>query len=318
MTSTLRQPSAFAAWRGNHGHHAEPHRRHRPHARAPDPLAKPDATRQSSSMSALSPIPPAPRSYGALNLIGLKTLYEREVRRFMKVAVQTVFGPVVSSWLLMVVFVMAFGAGHRVVDGIRFPDFLAPGLIMLTVIQNAFANASSSLIVAKVQGTTTDFLMPPLTPGELTIAFVAGATTRGLLVAVATAVSVAFFADVIPMHFGWAFLFVLLASVLFSALGVLAGMWADKFDNLAFVTSFVITPLTFLSGTFYSIKVLPEPFHTLTLWNPVFHLIDGIRYGFTGHADASVTVSAVVTLVLAIAAVAAVWWAFRTGWRLKA
>lgn len=262
--------------------------------------------------------PPAPRNYGRLNLIGLKTLYEREVRRFWKVAVQTVFGPVVSSWLLMVVFVMAFGADHRAVDGIGFPDFLAPGLIMLTVIQNAFANSSSSLIVAKVQGTTSDFLMPPLSPFELTAAFVAGATTRGLLVAVATAASVAFFADVIPLHWGWAVYFVLVASILFSAVGVLAGMWADKFDNLAFVTSFVITPLTFLSGTFYSIKVLPEPFHTLTLWNPVFHLIDGVRFGFTGHADASVAASAVLAGVLALAAVLAVWRAFGTGWRLKA
>ncbi len=262
--------------------------------------------------------PPAPRRYGALNLIGLKTLYEREVRRFWKVAVQTIFGPVVSSWLLMVVFVMAFGAGHRVVDGIPFPDFLAPGLIMLTVIQNAFANSSSSIIVAKVQGTTTDFLMPPLSPAELTVAFVAGATTRGLLVAVATALSVALFADVIPVNWAVAFFFVLVASVLFSALGVLSGMWADKFDNLAFVTSFVITPLTFLSGTFYSIKVLPEPFHTLSLVNPVFHLIDGVRYGFTGHADASVPVSALIALVLAVAAVVAVWLAFRSGWRMKA
>lgn len=131
--------------------------------------------------------PATPRDYGAINLLGLKTLYEREVRRFMKVAVQTVFGPVVSTWLLMAVFVMAFGADTRTVSGIPFPDFLVPGLIMLTVIQNAFANSSSSLIVAKVQGTTSDFLMPPLSAGELTLGFIAGATTRGVMVAVATA-----------------------------------------------------------------------------------------------------------------------------------
>jgi ABC-2 type transport system permease protein len=132
--------------------------------------------------------PPAPRAYGALNWIGLQTLYQREVRRFWKVAVQTIFGPVVSTWLLMVVFVMAFGADKRMMSGIPFADFLAPGLIMLSIIQNAFANSSSSLIVAKVQGTTVDFLMPPLSAGELTAGFIAGATTRGLLVALAMAV----------------------------------------------------------------------------------------------------------------------------------
>jgi ABC-2 type transport system permease protein len=262
--------------------------------------------------------PPKPRAYGAINFIGVQTLYMREVRRFWKVAVQTIFGPVVATWLLMVVFVMAFGADKRMMSGIPFPDFLAPGLIMLSIIQNAFANSSSSLIVAKVQGTTSDFLMPPLSAGELTAAFIAGATTRGLLVAVAMAVSVTVFANVVPVHFGWALYFGLVGSIMFSAFGVLGGIWADKFDNLAFITSFFITPLTFLSGTFYSITVLPEPFHTISLWNPVFHLIDGFRFGFTGHADASVAISAISTGLISVALVFACWAVFKTGWRMKA
>ncbi len=262
--------------------------------------------------------PPAPRAYGALNWIGLQTLYQREVRRFWKVAVQTIFGPVVSTWLLMVVFVMAFGADKRMMSGIPFADFLAPGLIMLSIIQNAFANSSSSLIVAKVQGTTVDFLMPPLSAGELTVGFIAGATTRGLLVALAMAVSITIFANVIPKHMGWTLYFGLTGAIMFGAFGVLGGIWADKFDNLAFVTSFLITPLTFLSGTFYSIKVLPEPFHTLSLWNPVFHLIDGFRYGFTGHADADVMTSAVSTGVISLLLVFACWRVFKTGWRMRA
>jgi ABC-2 type transport system permease protein len=262
--------------------------------------------------------PPTPRRYGAINVIGLQTLYMREVKRFWKVAIQTIFGPVVSTWLLMVVFVMAFGADKRVLDGIPFPDFLAPGLIMLSVIQNAFANSSSSLIVAKMQGTTSDFLMPPLSATELTLGFIAGATTRGLCVAVAMALSVTMFANVVPQHVGWTMYFGLVGSIMFSAFGVLGGIWADKFDNLSFITSFFITPLTFLSGTFYSIKVLPEPFHAITLWNPVFHLIDGFRYGFTGHADANVWVGAATTGVLTIVLVAACWQVFRTGWRMKA
>jgi ABC-2 type transport system permease protein len=262
--------------------------------------------------------PPSPRAYGAVNLIGLQTLYLREVRRFWKVAVQTVFGPVVSTWLLMVVFVVAFGADKRVLDGIPFPDFLAPGLIMLSIIQNAFANSSSSLIVAKVQNTTSDFLMPPLSPIELMLGFVAGATTRGLAVALAMTLSVSFFANVVPVHWGWTLYFGIVAAVIFGAFGVLGGIWADKFDNLAFITSFFITPLTFLSGTFYSIKALPEPFHTISLWNPVFHLIDGFRYGFTGHADASLAISALSSGALALILVVACWMVFRTGWRLKA
>jgi ABC-2 type transport system permease protein len=262
--------------------------------------------------------PPTPRAYGAINFIGLQTLYLREVRRFWKVAVQTIFGPVVSTWLLMVVFVMAFGADKKVMDGIPFPDFLAPGLIMLSIIQNAFANSSSSLIVAKVQGTTSDFLMPPLSAGELTAGFIAGATTRGLLVALAMAVAVTLFANVIPVHWGWTLYFGLTGSIMFGAFGVLGGIWADKFDNLAFVTSFLITPLTFLSGTFYSIKVLPEPFHTISMWNPVFHLIDGFRYGFTGHADANVGISAASTGLISLVLVVICWRIFKTGWRMKA
>lgn len=263
-------------------------------------------------------IPPTPRSYGTINWLGLKTLYEREVRRFMKVAVQTVFGPVVATWLLMVVFVVAFGAGERTMGGVPFPDFLAPGLVMLTVIQNAFANSSSSLIVAKVQGTTSDFLMPPLTPLELTIGFIAGATTRGVMVAVATALSVVFFADITPQNWGWAIYFCLTASMLFAAVGVLAGIWADKFDNLAMITNFFIAPLTFLSGTFYSITVLPEPFHTISLFNPIFHFIDGFRYAFTGTSDSSVLVSALMAGSLTVVACLACWRAFKTGWRLRA
>jgi ABC-2 type transport system permease protein len=262
--------------------------------------------------------PPTPRAYGAINFIGLQTLYLREVRRFWKVAVQTIFGPVVSTWLLMVVFVMAFGADKRMMNGIHFPDFLAPGLIMLSIIQNAFANSSSSLIVAKVQGTTSDFLMPPLSAGELTAGFIAGATTRGLLVALAMAAAVTVFANVIPVHPGWALYFGLTGSIMFSAFGVLGGIWADKFDNLAFITSFFITPLTFLSGTFYSIKVLPEPFHTLSMWNPVFHLIDGFRYGFTGRADSDVLISAASTGLISLVLVFTCWRVFKTGWRMKA
>jgi len=259
-----------------------------------------------------------PRSYGAVNWIGLQTLYIKEVRRFFKVSVQTVFGPVISTWLLMVVFVIAFGADKRVLDGIPFPDFLAPGLVMLSILSNAFQNSSSSLTISKVQGTIVDLLMPPLSSAELTASFLAGAATRGLVCGAATAVAIMMFANVNPVHWGATLYFAIVASLMFGAIGVLGGVWAEKFDNLAAITTFIITPLTFLSGTFYSIKVLPEPFHTIIQFNPVFHLIDGFRYGFTGHADTSVLISAVSTGLLTMVLIVACWAVFVRGWRLKA
>jgi ABC-2 type transport system permease protein len=262
--------------------------------------------------------PLAPRTYGAFNLIGVWTLYVREVQRFRKVLMQTVIGPVVSTWLYMVVFVLAFGASRRMVEGVALPDFLAPGLIMLAVLSNTFANSSSSLIVAKMQGNASDFLMPPLSPGELTAAFVAGAVTRGIAVALACAVSVAMYADVWPKDWVATIYFLIMASIVFSTLGVFGGIWADKFDHLAAVTTFVITPLTFLSGTFYSTKVLPEPFFTITHWNPVFYMIDGVRYGFTGHADGSLLIGAIYVGALAVIGLWACWALFRSGWKMKA
>lgn len=258
------------------------------------------------------------RRYGAINTIGLWTLYEKEVRRFMKVSMQTIFAPVVSTWLFMIVFVYAFGGERRVVDGISFADFIAPGLVVMAVLSNAFANSSSSLIVAKIQGTHIDFMMPPLSPLELTAAFLAGAVTRGIVVALAGLTSVSMFANVWPQHW-WAVLyFGLTASVLFAAIGVIGGIWADKFDHLAAIQNFVITPLTFLSGTFYTPDVLPEPFQTLIHWNPVFYIIDGFRYGFTGHADGLLAIGAACTGVLTLALVIACWLVIRSGWRMRA
>jgi len=261
---------------------------------------------------------PQPRRYGAVNWIGLRALFAREVGRFMKVAGQTVLAPLVTGLLYMLVFSVAIGGRPSPLGGGRFVDFLAPGLIMLGIINNAFANSSSSMIIAQVQGNATDFLMPPLSALELACAFIGGAVARGFLVGVMTAAAFVPFADLRPFNLGVVLYFGLAASVMFGALGLIGGIWADKFDKLATVTNFIILPLTFLSGTFYAIDALPEPLRSVGRYNPVFLLIDGFRFGFTGAADGSVWLDAAGALACAAAMCVAAWAVLRSGWKLKA
>ncbi len=260
----------------------------------------------------------APRTYGAVNWLGLWTLYLKEVRRFLKVAMQTVLAPVVSTLLFMMVFAIAVGQGRGDVLGVRYNDFVAPGLIMMALLSNAFANSSSSLVQAKLMGSSVDFLMPPLSPSELTTAFLAGAVTRGIIVAFASILACAPFADIVPAH-GWAVAyFGLTAALMFGAIGIIGGLWSEKFDHIAAVTNFVVTPLTFLSGAFYSTAMLPEPFASVAHWNPVFHLIDGFRYGFIGAADGDVFTHIWWTMLVTALVCLWAWLLVRRGYRLKA
>lgn len=257
-----------------------------------------------------------PREYSGVNWLGLRTLYLREVRRFWKVWMQTVAAPVVTTLLYMMIFVVAVGP-ERAVAGTPFNQFVAPGLIMMAILNNAFANASSSLIQAKIMGTSPDFLTPPLSPSELTAGFSLGAATRGLFVGFVTAVAVLPFVGVHVAHL-WAVLFFGAgAALLMGLIGAIAGLWSEKFDHLAAVQNFLVMPMTFLSGTFYLVDRLPEPFRSLSHFNPFFYLIDGFRYGFIGHADGSVTTGVVVTTVLVLGLAAACLALFRSGWRLK-
>lgn len=285
----------------------------------PDTISAPDDTAPMLETKAVQP----PRTYGAVNWLGLFTLYKREVGRFLKVWMQTLFAPVVTTLLFMTVFKLAFGnRGDLGGDfaGLDYNSFLAPGLIVMGVLQNAFQNSSSSLTIAKVQGSQADFLMPPLSPLELTIGFIAGAATRGLMVGVISALGIHFsgLAELQIVHV-WAVLwFSAMAAIFLGALGAMGGIWADKFDHLAAVTNFVIVPLTFLSGTFYDIKVLVEPFQTLAHFDPIFYLIDGFRYGFLGVANSDVALGAAVSAGVSLAASAGVWWMLKTGYKLKA
>ena len=262
------------------------------------------------------------RRFGSVNWLGLWTLYVKEVRRFLKVITQTVVAPVVSTLLFLVVFTQAFGASRAAIAGVPFVEFLAPGLMMMAIITNGFTNSSSSIIIGKVQGNIVDVLMPPLSAAELTVAYVAGAATRGLLVGFITAVTSAAFmaatgAEMRIVSLWPIVYFSLAAALIFSMLGVIGGIWAEKFDNLAAITNFVITPLTFLSGTFYSIERLPDVFRAASYFNPVFYLIDGFRAGFTGVAESNLAIGAGFSFALVAALSLACYGLFRSGYKLK-
>ena len=253
-----------------------------------------------------------------LNLIGLWTLYLKEVRRFLKVPAQTLLAPVVTTLMFLLIFTLALGGSGRVIEGLPFLEFLAPGLIMMAVVQNAFANTSSSILIGKIQGNIVDVLMPPLRPSELMFGIVAGGVTRGVLVAVVVTLAMLPAVSLEVAHPALVLYYVVNGSLMLALLGLLGGLWAEKFDQMATVTNFVITPLSFLSGTFYSIAQLPGPFLVAAHLNPFFYLIDGLRFGFTGHADGSIVIGAI-----AVAAVNLGLWALAhaliaRGYRLKA
>lgn len=255
-----------------------------------------------------------------INWHGLKTLYLKEVRRFFKVQLQTVWAPAITTLLFLAIFTVALGREGRMILGVPYNDFLAPGLIVMGMIQNAFANSSSSILIGKVQGTIIDVLMPPLSAGELLLSYVAGAVTRAWLVGLAIWVAMLLWPDVhVAIRHPLAVLyFGTMGAVMLALLGILTGVWAEKFDHAAAVTNFVIQPLSLLSGTFYSIDRLHGVFQALSHINPFFHIITGFRYGFIGVTDGPLMIGALSILAINVALWAACYWIFRSGWRLKA
>jgi ABC-2 type transport system permease protein len=199
-----------------------------------------------------------------------------------------------------------------------FLRFLAPGLIMMAIVQNAFSNTSSSLVIAKIQGNIVDYLMPPLGPGELLLGITMGGITRGVAVGLAVYLAMLPFVHLPPLHPLLIVFYVVASSLLLSLIGLLSGLWADKFDQIAAVTNFVITPLSFLSGTFYSVEALPASLSWIAHANPFFYMIDGIRYAFTGHADGSVPAGVAVLLIVNAALWLLALRLMRRGYKLKA
>jgi len=259
-----------------------------------------------------------------VNWGGLKTLYIKEVRRFFKVQMQTVWAPAITQLLYLIIFTVALGRGGRTVlvaPGVDVPfvNFLAPGLIVMAMIQNAFANSSFSLLVGKIQGNIVDYLMPPLSTGELIAGLVGAAVTRAFLVGFALwfvmlfwpGVSVAVRRPELLLYFG------LMGSLVMSFLGLLTSIWADKFDHAAAVTNFVVTPLALLSGTFYSVHQLAPGVQKLCYANPIFYVISGFRAGFLGHADSPLWIGGVALLALNLVLWAVCYSVLKSGWKIK-
>jgi len=218
------------------------------------------------------------------------TLVKREVFRFLNVYTQTIMAPVITTLMFYTVFALAFGGLQKEINGAPFLAFLAPGLIMMTMVQNAFANTSSSIVVSKVQGNIVDTLMPPLSALEVFIGYITGSVSRGLLIGLCTTIVLSFFAPLTVHSVLTILIYALLGTFMLGSLGIAAGIWSDKFDHIAAVTNFIVTPMTFLSGTFYSIDMLPGVWKSIAYYNPFFYMIDGFRSGFTGHADGNILI----------------------------
>ena len=290
----------------------------------PAPIAAAHAPETAPRGTGGFPAPGQPLFHG-FNRIGLWTLYMKEVRRFFKVQTQTIWAPAVTTLLYLVIFTLALGGGNRVVLGVPFATFVAPGLIAMGMINNAFANSSFGLLVGKVQGTVIDYLMPPISTLELLLALVLAAVTRAVLVGFAVWGAMLLWPGLhLPVHHFWAIAwFGLMGSILLALIGVLTSLWAEKFDHNAAVTNFVITPMSMLSGTFYVISNLAPAFQAVSRVNPFFYVISGFRFGFLGQSDIGSTNLAVLhgalglgvlNVVLGVATYAIL----RSGWKLKA
>ncbi len=252
-----------------------------------------------------------------MNLVGLYTLFAKEVWRFFKVVVQTVLTPAITSLLFLVVFGQALRGHVEVFPGVDYITFLVPGLIMMTVIQNAFANSSSSLIQAKMNGSVLFMQVAPLSPLEILLAYTGAAVVRGALCGAVVWLAALPFVDLPLQSLGWVLLFGILASAVLGMLGLIAGIWASKFDQMAAFQNFIIVPLSFLSGVFYSVATLPSPWQELSRMNPFFYMIDGFRYGFFGISDVSPWLSLSVVAGALLLCALLTGWMLRSGYRMR-
>ena len=245
------------------------------------------------------------------------TLYTKELRRFTKIPGQTILAPAATTLLFMVIFSTAIGNSRNEYILTDFKSFLFPGLIMMTIIQNAFMNNSSSLLMSKVQGNIVDLLMPPISNFQIIVSFILVGVTRGLTVAIAAAIFMLPFVQIEIYSFTVILFFAVVSSAILSLIGLLTGIWADKWDHLGTIDNFIIIPLSFLSGTFYSIKILPEFIQKLSLFNPFFYMIDGFRYGFIGSSDVNIMTSIQILILCFIILLFFSYLILQSGYKLR-
>ena len=257
------------------------------------------------------------RRFGLINWIGAYNLYVKEVNRFFIVWAQTLLSPLVSSLLFLSVLSLAIGNERGDVLGFSFISFLAPGLIAMSIIQQSFAHSSSSLMIGKIQGNIIDTLLAPLSAVEVTLAIILAAVTRSMII---TIISIIVFSLIIEMHiynFFYIFIFAFLGSFILGALGFITGLWAEKFDHMATVTNFIITPLSFLSGVFYSVDRLPDFFKLISKINPFFYMIDGFRFGFLGTSDGSINNGIIYLIILSMIMWLISYYLYKIGYKIK-
>ena len=251
------------------------------------------------------------------NYLCVFTLFKKEVFRFLKVGIQTVVGPAISSLLFLAVFSLALGRSVNHINNINLPEFIAPGLIMMTMLQNSFANGASSIGQSKFQGNIVDILMAPLSDYELAIGYIFGAIARGVICGLATFFGIIFFVS-LNIHSYFALIFyTLMGCFMMGTMGVMVGIWADKWDQQQGITNFIVLPLTFLSGTFYSISRLPEFWQKFALINPFFYNIDGLRYAFIGQSDSQLLSGGAILIILNICLFFLCYLMFKKGYKLK-
>ena len=257
------------------------------------------------------------KKFGYVNWIGFWTLYKKEVLRFLIVVIQTVISPLVTSLLFLLVLSLAIGDDRGEVLGFPFITFLTPGLIVMQVIQQAFSHSASSIMIGKIQGNIVDILYAPLTAGEITLATNLAACTRSAIIALVSIIVFSFIVDLEFYNIFCIFIFTFLGAFILSSIGIIIGLWAEKFDHMASATNFIIVPLSFLSGTFYSINRLPDILKSVSELNPFFYVIDGFRYGLLGISDAPLIQGMIVSLILSVGFFSLVVYLMKKGYKVK-
>jgi ABC-2 type transport system permease protein len=266
----------------------------------------------------LSSLPaPRPRELGAVNWLGLWTLTGKETTRFVKVYAQTIAAPVINTLLFYLVFSLALGGNNRMIGDVPYMEFLAPGLIMMSLAQNAFANTSSSIVISKVQGNIVDVLMPPLSAFEFTAGYTLGGIARGLTVGLVSIIVLSLLMHLPISNPFFIIYHAFMGAMMLALLGLIGGIWSEKFDHLAAVQNFIIMPATFLSGTFYTADRLPESWRFLCHLNPFFYMIDGFRYGFIGISDGTLGTGLVVMAAINLALALLAYKMIDAGYKLK-